>query len=412
MSTMLPLLVQQQHGGVIASGTPSQYATYSVQVDWDNDDDYTGTYDQLVGMSGYGVKSVRIRRGRDDELSQMVAGEATIVLHDPDGRFNPSNASSPLDGLILPMRKVYITASNDGGATTYPLFGGFIRSVEHNPERGVQETTINCIDQFARFSRKLAYADVSGFGNYTTGEAIFYFVNLDNATGDTSEVSLLGDDLANVSNRLLYATGERSILDEIQRFLELERGTFWMNSAGNPHYETRYAKGARSSSATFTDVMVGARPGIDLDAIGNYAQVTKTGNTAQEASDATSIAAYGRSDITPIDSELLIDDSQAAALASYLVATRKDPRPPIYGLDLMNRDADTMTQILTRELQDRITIVDTRGGTSGDYHIESITHDISDGGKFHRCTWGCSLRQAEAFVVGVSTVGGTDVLSY
>src|SRR3990172_7639164 len=129
-------------------------ATFSVQVDWDaavvnaftigvstlgGGDvlvwlfgvDFSGTYDELAGTAAPNnhVKSFRIARGRDDNLDPMRAGEATITLNDPTGKFNPKNASSVLTGQLLPMRPVRIRATLSG--TTYGLFRGFVRSIDH-----------------------------------------------------------------------------------------------------------------------------------------------------------------------------------------------------------------------------------------------------------------------------------------
>jgi hypothetical protein len=71
---------------------------------------FDGPYDDVTGRT----RSISIRRGRDDNLDPMRAGEATIVLHDPDARFSPANSSSPLAGMILPMRPVRIQATGPG----------------------------------------------------------------------------------------------------------------------------------------------------------------------------------------------------------------------------------------------------------------------------------------------------------
>jgi hypothetical protein len=63
-------------------------------------------------------------RGRQAELDQNQAGTATFTLNNPDGRFDPTNTSSPYYPFVSSNRPVRITATQAG--TTYPLFYGFV----------------------------------------------------------------------------------------------------------------------------------------------------------------------------------------------------------------------------------------------------------------------------------------------
>lgn len=404
--------------------TTSGTATYSVAVDWDDDGNYTGTYDELVGMAGYGVKSITITRGRDDYLADMAAGEATIVLHDPDGRFNPKNASSVLDGNLLPMRKVRIRATNDGGATNPGLFTGFIRTIEHDPAFDAPETTITCIDHFVRLDRAKQAVAVSGPGTVvvTTGYVVSYLAVLSGDVDSTSRISAGGDDLPRYGNgHVIYASGERSLLDEIAALLETERGTFWIGADGLPVYETRADRGTRVSSGTFSDSMSAMISSVDLDAVGNSITVVREDWTSGDsptaagtatASDSASATAYGEAEIATITSYYLDTDTQAQALANYLVGQKSSPAGRVYSFELANSSGSVLTHMLNRELQDRITVNATRGNTSGDYHIESIRHEIAEGGLLHRVSWGLSERGFDPFVIGYSTIGGSDLITY
>ena len=182
---------------------------------------------------------------------------------------------------------------------------------------------------------------------------------------------------------------------------------------GTARYEDRSARSLRTSSSTIADTMSAASSGATLDRVANRARVTRTGGVTQTAVNGSSQDLYGTADAGDIESAYLLSDAQALSLASYLVGQLGEPRSPVWGLGLINRDADTMDQILQREIGDRITVSDTRGGTSGDYYIESISHEITEGGKFHRFTAGLSERGVgETFVIGTSTLGGGDILTY
>jgi hypothetical protein len=160
--------------------------------------------------------------------------------------------------------------------------------------------------------------------------------------------------------------------------------------------------------------MVDVHPGVDLDRIRNRATVTRTGGTAQTFTDGPSTAAYGTADYGNVTTPYLVDDNQALSLASYIVSVLKDPRAPARGMTVYNESDALMTQMLTRELGDRVTITEPKAKTSGDFYIERIQHQVTDGGNVHATTWGLSERTSSGnpFVLGTSTLGGGDVLTY
>ena len=80
------------------------------------------------------------------------------------------------------------------------------------------------------------------------------------------------------------------------------------------------------------------------------------------------------------------DADQAQALVSYSIGKYKNPRAEL-SMAIMDQDAATLTQILSREISDRITVVNTKLGIDGDYFIDYLEHDISMSGKLHTATY-------------------------
>ena len=72
------------------------------------------------------VDSIETKRGRNPQADQFQTGTLTMRIVDQNGDFNPQNPAGPYYNLLTPMRKVQITATY--GATTYPIFSGFITS--------------------------------------------------------------------------------------------------------------------------------------------------------------------------------------------------------------------------------------------------------------------------------------------
>jgi hypothetical protein len=77
------------------------------------------------------INYIQTTRGRSALVDEFQTGQLTLRIVDQNGDFNPTNPSSPYYLELTPMKKVQITATY--GATTYPIFSGFITSyVIHN----------------------------------------------------------------------------------------------------------------------------------------------------------------------------------------------------------------------------------------------------------------------------------------
>lgn len=98
-----------------------------------------------------------IIRGRQSELDEFQAGTCDVLLDNDDRKYDPTYASSPLNGHILPMKRVKILATWAG--TQYPLFAGYADRWTQNrdgPHRGT--TTLAATDGF----KVLARANLAG----------------------------------------------------------------------------------------------------------------------------------------------------------------------------------------------------------------------------------------------------------
>jgi len=86
---------------------PTQRLETRLFVDWDNNGDYEGTYDNITTD----VLEVSFTRGRDyaSQLSgNSISGTLTARIANNDGKYSPSNASSVLAGNMLPARPVQL----------------------------------------------------------------------------------------------------------------------------------------------------------------------------------------------------------------------------------------------------------------------------------------------------------------
>lgn len=103
------------------------------------------------------VESIRIRRGRDDLLSQMNGGTCEIVVRRPTDRayWNPANKASTINANnapgFVPGRPVRVRATDPTTSTVYGLFFGFLRSASFDYQTG--QCRLSCVDLFYYLQR-------------------------------------------------------------------------------------------------------------------------------------------------------------------------------------------------------------------------------------------------------------------
>lgn len=385
--------------------------------------DFTGAYDNVTND----VEDVRIKRGRDDRLRGMQAGEATFVLYRPDAPdfYNPNAPSgvSPLGGLtpgFVPMRPVRIRATYSG--TTYSLFYGFIRSAEWDSVS--KRCTVNCVDLFLWMSRVLpdfTAADAATAGVSSTSSAVGYILDQVGFTDPTKRSLDSGGDTIALTD---YTGGTTNALAIVEELLEAERGVFYIKGDGTARYKTRRARYQTDSSATFANETLTYGSGLDLDRIVNRQTVTRQDSSRTDVYSSTktsgaSVSTYGLADGATVASPYISSNANADALAQYLVDALDTPRPPVT-LTIDNQDASTIVRQLSLDLGDRITAptqyqsfifgVSSFGGSAtfagaADYHIEQISHDLDHGGVYHRTTYVLSERGSEFLRFGTLPTG-------
>ena len=114
-------------------------ATYEICVDWDNNGNFTGTYDDITAD----VKTISFSRGKSDELCKAEVGQLSITLNNADAKYTP-NAGGVISALLLPKRPIRVRATYS--AVTYNLFYGFIEEILPHPHLTEQDAIITAVD--------------------------------------------------------------------------------------------------------------------------------------------------------------------------------------------------------------------------------------------------------------------------
>ena len=271
------------------------------------------------------VDSIQTIRGRNAQADQFQTGTLTLRIVDQNGDFNPQNPSSPYYNLLTPMRKVQITATY--GATTYPIFSGFITSYTTSTPKNATDvvyTTITAVDAF----RLAQNAQISTVAGASAGDLSGTRINqlLDAIDWPTS----MRDVDAGLTTMQADPGTARTSLAAMQTVETSEYGALYVDAAGSFIFQDRSVT-AGSTGATPTvfndngsDIgYFNAVWRLDDTLVYNSASVTRTGGTAQVAINQPSIDKYF---VHSYNQQNLLMQTDAVALdyAQAYVASRAE----------------------------------------------------------------------------------------
>ena len=315
------------------------------------------------------VNRIETNRGRTALSDQFQTGALTLRITDQNGDFNPQNVSGPYYNLLTPMKKVQITATFNG--VTYPIFSGFITSyVTTYPGESddtVAITTIQAVDAF----RLAQIAQISTVTDATVGQLSGTRINkiLDQIDWPDS----MRDIDAGLTTMQADPGTIRTALSALTTVSTSEYGALYVDGYGSFVFQDR-AVTVGSIGATPTVFADNGTGIVYFDAswilndvlIFNKATITRTGGTAQVASNQASIDKYFLHSYF-LDNLLMQTDAVALDYAQAYVASRAETtiRCDAIVLDLYTPNYDTgVVAALDLDFFDPITIITTQPGGS------------------------------------------------
>ena len=315
------------------------------------------------------VNRIETNRGRTALSDQFQTGALTLRITDQNGDFNPQNVSGPYYNLLTPMKKVQITATFNG--VTYPIFSGFITSyVTTYPGESddtVAITTIQAVDAF----RLAQIAQISTVTDATAGQLSGTRINkiLDQIDWPDS----MRDVDAGLTTMQADPGTNRTALSALTTVSNSEYGALYVDGYGSFVFQDR-AVTVGSIGATPTVFADNGTGIVYFDAswtlndvlIFNKATITRSGGTAQVASNQASIDKYFLHSYY-LDSLLMQTDAVALDYAQAYVASRAETtiRCDAIVLDLYTPNYDTgVVAALDLDFFDPITIITTQPGGS------------------------------------------------
>ena len=365
------------------------------------------------------VDSVSIKRGRNPQVDEFQTGTMTLRIVDQNGDFNPQNPSSPYFGLLDPMRKVSISATSVG--VTYPMFSGFITSFTTSTPLNANDvvyTTIQAVDA-QRLAQNAQIATVTGA---TAGDLSGTRIN------QILDMISWPESMRDVDSGLTQMQNDpgtaRTSLAALQTVTNSEYGAFYVDASGSFVFQDRSVTTASigGTPTVFndngTDIgYANALWRLDDTLVFNQANVTRTGGTVQNATNAASVEKYFAHTYN-IQNLLMQTDAVALDYARAYVASRAETsvRCDAIELDLYTDNyANGILAALDLDFFDPITITTNQPGSS------TLTKTLQVFGVAHTVTpnkWRTVFTTLEpvidGFIIGNSNYGvlGQNVLSY
>jgi hypothetical protein len=143
-------------------------------VGWQETPPWNGEYDDITAdltSDGYGyLRNYSFTRGKDKESGNNLAATLELELNNADHKYTPTYTTSPLNGLLLPMKQIKITVTFL--EVEYPLFYGFITKYQIKPGPGDKYAYLYCTDGMDMLARALVGQDYNTRTDTSDDEAV------------------------------------------------------------------------------------------------------------------------------------------------------------------------------------------------------------------------------------------------
>ena len=314
------------------------------------------------------INYIQTQSGRSALADLFQTGTCTLRIVDQNGDFNPTNPSGPYYGLLTPMKKVQITATYNN--VTYPIFSGFITSYVNTQPKDATEvayTTITAVDAM-RLAQNAQISTVTGA-----------------SAGDLSgtRINQILDEIDWPATMRQIDPGQttlqadpgtpRTSLGAMQVVSESEYGAIYVDFDGSFVFKDRLTATATigQTPTVFADDGTGipyanAQWKLNDDLIFNSATITRSGGTAQTATNQASIDKYFIHSYN-LQDLLMQTDAVALDYARAYVASRAETtiRCDAIELDLHTPNYSTgIIAALNLDFFDPITVITTQPGGS------------------------------------------------
>ena len=365
------------------------------------------------------VNRIETRRGRTALSDQFQTGNLILRIVDQNGDFNPENPASPYYTYLTPMKKVQITATY--GATTYPIFSGFITSYVTTYPREAEDvtyTTIQAVDAF----RLAQNAQINTVTGASAGQLSGTRIN--EILDEISWPASMRDVDAGLTTLQADPGTTRTALAALTTVAQSEYGALYVNANGEFVFQDRSV--TVSSIAGTPTVFADDGSGIDYNDVAwilndtlifNKATITRVGGSAQVAFNQASIDKYFLHSYF-LDGLLMQTDAVALDYAQAYVASRAETtiRCDAIVLDLYTPNYNSgIIAALDLDFFDPITVKTTQpGGSVLEKTLQIFGVNMNITPNSWKTTFTTLEPIIDGFIIGNVNYGvlGQNVLSY
>jgi hypothetical protein len=365
------------------------------------------------------VNYVQTARGRNALSDEFQTGQLTLRIVDQNGDFNPENPSGPYFELLTPMKKVQISATYSG--VTYPIFSGFITSYVNTQPKDATEvayTTITAVD-----AQRLAQnAQISTVTSASAGDLSGTRIN--QILDEIDWPATMRDVDAGLTTLQADPGTNRTSLAAMQTVANSEYGAVYVDASGSFVFQDRSVtvSSIAGTPTVFSDTGSGiyyanAIWKLDDTLIFNKSTVTRSGGTAQVATNQASIDKYFLHSYF-LDGLLMQTDAVALDYAQAYTASRAETsiRCDAVELDLYTADYNAgIIAALDLDFFDPITVITTQpGGSTLDKTLQIFGVAFNITPNSWKTTFTTLEPVIDGFIIGNVDYGvlGQNVLSY
>lgn len=222
---------------------------------------------ELVAGSFTNVSSDVLRFNVDRQLGTLFrplqAGTALIEFANFNGKYSPANAGSAFAGLLLPNKRVQITASYAGNS--YAIFTGWAKQWQTNPDMAQRTTVLHAQDVFSKLNNTIVTTSLfTGINPASLFCCVMSACNVNSFASD----ALPGDSIDFAWFTNLGAQ------DALQRIVNFGRYGVYQDGAGTVQLKSRYATLFSTAVSSFVNNFLGFEFTLDDQLVLNDVKVS------------------------------------------------------------------------------------------------------------------------------------------
>lgn len=302
-------------------------------------------------------------------LSGSAQGAATVRLNNTDRAIDPTNSAATYN--LVPMRHARLQAVI--GATTYPLFRGFVDAWPPLWTGFESWVTVRLVDGFAWLALQDADLDMA---EQLSSARITDILDL---AGWPAGLRDIGTGVITVT---ASEQNSANLLRTLQDTADAEDGDLYCAPDGKITFRSRHSRFDASSVMTLGEGGIAfepATPAWDATLLTNTARVELDDGRVFEVIDDTSVTAYGTRVMPTRD--LALSPAEAEGLAMWEVVRFAEPHLWVDGLSVVESTTGGIVAVLLRRVGHLVSVALTPpsgAAVAVDLCVERITHQISD----------------------------------